>query len=159
MQQVVTFVVALGCGTSLAAVSQAGSGAPKAGLPAVRACQVLTRDLVAPLTANKTVLDLLPPEESAVGTSGTACQYGAVRLQLFPGRGGKRTPSVKDLQPISGAGQGGYFHNNRDRYAELTVWTDKHSLDLQVSVPSGRTAEAIKPDVIALANAIIAKLP
>ena len=26
------------------------------------------------------------------------------------------------------------------------------------SVPSGRTAEAIKPDVVALANAIIAKL-
>ena len=37
------------------------------------------------------------------------------------------------------------------------VWTGKHSLDLQVSVPSGRTAEAIKPDVVALANAIIAK--
>lgn len=39
------------------------------------------------------------------------------------------------------------------------VWTGKHSLDLQVSVPAGRTAEAIKPDVVALANAIIAKLP
>jgi hypothetical protein len=28
-----------------------------------------------------------------------------------------------------------------------------------VSVPSGRTAEAIKPDVLAFANTIIAKLP
>jgi hypothetical protein len=35
----------------------------------------------------------------------------------------------------------------------------RHSLDLQVSVPSGRTAEAIKADVVALANAILAKLP
>ena len=49
--------------------------------------------------------------------------------------------------------------NNRGRYAELMVWTGKHSLDLQVSGPSGRTAEAIKPDVVALANATIAKLP
>lgn len=159
MRQVVAFVVAIGCATSPAAVVPAGAGALEVGQPAVRACQLLTRDLVAPFTDNKKVLDLLPPEEEALGTSGTACEYSAVRLQLFPGRGGKRTPSVKDLQPISGAGQGGYFHNNRDRYAELTVWTDKHSLDLQVSVPSGRTAEAIKPDVIALANAIIAKLP
>ena len=39
------------------------------------------------------------------------------------------------------------------------VWTSKHSLDLQVSVPSGSTAEAIKADVIALANAILKKLP
>jgi hypothetical protein len=120
---------------------------------------VLTKDLVAPFTENKKVLDLIPPQEEALGPSGTACHYGAVRLQLFPGRGGKRTVSAKDLQPISGAGEGGYFRSNRDRYAELMVWTSKHSLDLQVSVPSGRTAEAIKADVVALANAIIAKLP
>jgi hypothetical protein len=67
--------------------------------------------------------------------------------------------SAKDFQPISGAGEGGYFRNNRNEYAELMVWTGKHSFDLQVSVPSGRTADAIKPDVVALANAIIKKLP
>jgi hypothetical protein len=39
------------------------------------------------------------------------------------------------------------------------AWTSKHRVDLQVNVPTGRTAEAIKPDVVALANAIIAKLP
>jgi hypothetical protein len=39
------------------------------------------------------------------------------------------------------------------------VWTSKHSLDLQVSVPSGKTAEAMKPDIVALANTILAKLP
>jgi hypothetical protein len=30
---------------------------------------------------------------------------------------------------------------------------------VQVSVSSGRTAEAIKADVVAVANAVIAKLP
>jgi uncharacterized protein involved in propanediol utilization len=39
------------------------------------------------------------------------------------------------------------------------IWTAKHSLDLQVSVPSGRTAESIKADVVKLANAVLAKLP
>ena len=158
MRHVVTLFVAIGCITSHAAASQA-SGGPAAGQPALRACAVLTRDLVAPLTENKKILDLIPPQEEALGTSGTACEYGAVRLQLFPGRGGKRTVSAKDLQPISGAGEGGYFRNNRDRYAELMVWTAKHSFTLQVSVPTGGTAEAIKPAVVALANTIIAKLP
>ena len=157
MRCVVALLVAISCITSETTASQTGSGGPAAGQP--RACAVLTRDLVAPLTENKKILDLIPPQEEVLGTSGTACQYGSVRLQLFPGRGGKRTVSAKDLQPISGAGEGGYFRSNRDRYAELMVWTGKHSLDLQVSVPSGKTAEAIKPNVVALANAIIAKLP
>jgi hypothetical protein len=151
--------VAISCLAPHATASQASQGGPAAGQPAVRACTLLTKDLVAPFTENKKVLDLIPPQEEALGTSGTACEYGAVRLQLFPGRGGKRTMSAKDLQPISGAGEGGCFRSNGDRYAELMVWTARHSLDLQVSVPTGRSAEAIKPDLIALANAIIAKLP
>ena len=157
MRHVVTLFVAGSCITSLAAASH--SSAPVGAQAAVTACGVLTRDLVAPFTENKKILDLIPPEEESLGTSGTACEYGAVRLQLFPGRGGKRTVSAKGIEPIAGAGEGGYFRNNGNQYAELMVWTGKHSLDLQVSVPSGRTAEAIKPDVVALANAIIAKLP
>ena len=158
MRYVVTFFLATSFVTTHAATTQdkpIAAGGPSA----IRACALLTRDLVAPFTENKKVLDLLPPQEEELGTSGTACEYGAVRLQLFPGRGGKRTASAKGLRSISGAGEGGYFRSNRDRYAELMVWTSKHSLDLQVSVPTGRTAEAIKADVVTLANAILAKLP
>lgn len=155
MRHAVSLIVIIGWITAQALALQTTSGATSQ----PRACAVLTKDLVAPLTQNKTILDQLPPEEETLGTSGTACQYGSVRLQLFPGRGGKRTASAKDLQPVSGAGDGGYFRSNRNRYAELMVWTSKHSLDLQVSVPSGSTAEAIKADVIALANAILKKLP
>ena len=156
------YIATLFCAVTIAsapAVSQTRPGDRASVQPPIRACGVLTRDLVAPFTENKKVLDLVPPEEEALGTSGTACEYGAVRLQLFPGRGGKRTVSGKDFQPVSGVGEGGYFRNNRDRYAELIVWTGKHALDLQVTVPAGRTAEALKADVIALANAIIARLP
>lgn len=159
MHHVVARFVAIGCITTLAAAAQERPADQAKNRPIVRACAVLTRDLVAPFTENKKMLDLIPPQEEALGTSGTACDYGAVRLQLFPGRGGKRTISAPGIQPVSGAGDGGYFRNNGDRYAELMVWTSKHSLDLQVSVPAGRTAEAIKAEVIALANAILAKLP
>jgi hypothetical protein len=159
MRHAATLFVVVGCLASHAAASQTRAGGAAAGQPPVRACAVLTRDLVAPFTANKTVLDLIPPQEETLGTSGTACEHGAVRLQLFPGRGGRRTVSASGVQPISGAGDGGYFRNNGNNYAELMIWTAKHSLDLQVSVPSGRTAEALKPEVIALANAFLAKLP
>jgi hypothetical protein len=159
MRQVITLFVTINGITSQAAPFATLSGGAAGGQPAIRACAVLTRDLVVKFTENPKMLDLIQPQEEALGTSGTSCDYGGVRLQLFPGRGGKRTASAKDLQPISGAGEGGYFRSNRNRYAELMVWTSKHALDLQVSVPSGRTAEAIKPDVVALANAIIAKLP
>lgn len=156
MRHAVVLVVAFACIPSQGAAFQARSGG--AAGPSVRACAVLTRDLVAPFTENKSILDLIPPEEEVL-TAGTACEHGSVRLQLFPGRGGRRTVSGAEFQPVTGAGDGGLFRSNRNRYAELTVWTAKHSLDLQVSVPSGRTAEAIKPDVIKLANAILAKLP
>jgi hypothetical protein len=158
MRQFVSLLAAIGCITSHAA-AQGRVGAPAAGQSPVRACLVLTRDLVAPFNENKQMLDLIPPNEETLGPSGTACTYGGVRLQLFPGRGGRRTVSAPGLQPVSGAGDGGFFRNNRDRYAELMVWTSKHSLDLQIPVPSGRTAEAIKPEVIALANTILKKLP
>ena len=159
MGHVISLLGVITCTTYLALVPQSAPGGSAAGQPAVRACAVLTRDLVTPFTENKKILDLLPPSEEALGTAGTACTYGAVRMQLFPGRGGKPTVSAKGLQPVSGAGDGGLFRSNRDRYAELMVWTSKYRVDLQVDVPSGRTAEAIKPDVVALANAILKKLP
>ena len=118
---------------------------------------MLTRDLVAPFTENKKILDLIPPQEDYRDV-GHCMPYGSVRLQLFPGRGGKRTVSARTSSRFPELVRAD-LRSNRDRYAELMIWTSKHSLDLQVSVPSGRTAEAIKPDVVALANAIIAKLP
>lgn len=159
MRHVVVLFVAIGCIASHVDAFQARAGTPASGQSTVRACAVLTRDLVAPFTENARVLDLVPAQEEALGTAGTSCDYGSVRLQLFPGRGGARTASAQGLQPVTGAGDGGYFRSNRDRYAELMVWTSKHSLDLQVTVPSGRTAESIKANVITLANAILAKLP
>ena len=67
-------------------------------------------------------------------------------------------PGAKDLQPVSEAGESAYFRSNRNLYAELAVWTATHYFTLQVSMPTGSTAEVIKPNTIALANTIIAKL-
>jgi hypothetical protein len=159
MRHLLTLLV-IGCIAAPVVASQTRTGGAAAGATAVRACQILTRELVAPLTPNKKVLDLFPPSEESLGASGAACEWGVVRLQLYPVPRSqqKRTPSVKDLQPVSGAGEAAFFRSNRDRYAELIVYTATHYFTLQVSVPDGSTAEAIKPDTIKLANAVIAKL-
>jgi hypothetical protein len=159
MRHVITSVLMVGCMSSQVLASQA-RGAGAAGKPTVGACSILTRDLVAPFAENKKLLDLIPPEEEAMASSASACEYGIVRLQLYPIDRAlqKRTAPGKDFQPVSGAGEAAYFRNNRNTYAELVVWTATHRFTLQVSVPTGRTAEAIKPDTIALANKIIARL-
>jgi hypothetical protein len=159
MRHVVALFVAIACVTSQAAVFPGRTGGAASGAPAMRACSILTKDLAAPFAENKKVLDLIPPTEEALGSSGAACQYGAVRLQLYPiARSQQKRTPPKDMQPIAGAGEAAYFRNNRDRYAELMVWTATHYFTLQVNVPTGKTAETIRPDTIALANAVIAKL-
>lgn len=159
MRHVVTALIVFGCMAPAVAASQARTGGAAAGASGVRACAVLTKDLVAPFTENKKVLDLIPASEEPMG-KGTACDWGGVRLQLFaiPRSEQKRTPPVKDMQPLPGAGEAGFFRSNRDRYAELAVYSATHYVMLQVSVPTGKTAEAIKPETVKLANAIIAKL-
>ena len=159
MRHVVTLLVAVICITSRSAASQSPASGAATGKP-VGACSILTKDLVAPFAQNKKVLDIIPPEEESMPGSASACEYGVVRLQLYPtarARQNRAAPG-KDYQPLSGAGDAAYFHNNRNNYAELMVWTATHYFTLQVSVPTGSTAEAIKPNTVALANAIIAKL-
>ena len=158
MRLVVTLLAAVVlCIAPLAAAGQARGSGTAPGKPVVRACSILTKDLVAPFAENKKILDLIPPEEEPMA-NGAACEWGIVRLQLYPGARTNRTPPAKDLQPLPGVGETAYFRSNRDQYAELAVWTATHYFTLQVSVPTGKTAEAIKPNTVALANAIIAKL-
>lgn len=134
---------------------QAGGGA--AAGPGIKACSILTRDLVEPFAQDKRTFGLIPPEEETTG-SGSACEWGIVRLQLYAARPGASHTAPKDYLPLTGVGDNAFFHNNRDRYAELMVWSGAHHFTLQVSVPPGSTADAIKPKTVDLANAIINKL-
>jgi hypothetical protein len=142
--------------TSPAFAFQARSSA--AGGPAVKACSILTKDLVLPFAENPKLLDLIPPEEEAMANGGAACEYGIVRLQLYAPRSGAVRTAPKDYQPLPGVGELAYFRNNRNQYAELMVWQGDRYFTLQVSVPSGSTADAIKPKTVTLANAIITRI-
>ena len=141
------------------APAQSGKAAP--GKSAIRACEVLTRDVVAKFdTGNPKMRDLIPREEEAIGSHGSSCNDGSIFVQIDPflNSDSYRKSPAKDWQAVSGVGDTAYFHNNRDRYAELMVWSGRHHFTIQLSVPDGRTAEAVKPNTIGIATALIAKL-
>jgi hypothetical protein len=157
MRQFVASVLIIGTITSALAAQ-----APAAGKPRIGACSLLTRDVIMKFgTENgKRFVDLLKPNESPMGTSGSSCGYGGIQFQLdpFPRSEQLRKSPQKDWQAVSGVGETAYFHNNANRWAELMVWSGAHHFTIQQDVPMGSTAEAMKPNTIALANYIITKL-
>jgi hypothetical protein len=161
MRQVVVLLMVMGCVAPHATALQAGRSA--AGAPAVRACALLTREVLTAVTAmEKQSLALsmqVPPTEDALGATGSACSYGDVVLQIDP-----FTPArleqlrTKEWVPLQGVGDTAYFRDNRGRFAELYAQSGRHVITIQMSVPTGRTAASIQPNVIRLANAILPKL-
>ena len=156
MSRLIAALLTIGIGATPLLATQARGGGTPAGA-GIKACSILTRDLVEPFAENKRTLDLIPPEEETM-SSGSACEWGIVRLQLYAARPGASHTAPKDFVPLPGVGDAAFFHNNRDRYAELMVWSGAHHFTLQVSVPTGSTADAIRPRTVDLATAIIKKL-
>jgi hypothetical protein len=126
----------------------------------IAACSLLPKAEVKKHLPWNDIVDSMEPEEEAVGDYGTACEYPSVRIQILPpARNKNQPPAAEGLAPIGGVGAPAFFRNNRDRYAELWVNADKATVTLQASVPTGGTVESVKPNVVNLAKALIAKLP
>ena len=139
----------------------AQSGKPTSGGSAIRACEVLTRDMVTKYdTQSPKIRALIPRQEEAIGSHGSSCDDGGIFVQIdpFPGSDSYRKSPPKDWQAVSGVGDTAYFHNNKNRWAELMVWTGTHHFTIQLSVPDGGTAESVKPNTVGLATALIARL-
>ena len=143
-----------------AAIQSPGSTA--AGKPGIRACTLLTRDLATKYTTleNKRTIDLIPPAEEPIGAHGSMCEFAGIGFQINPFARAelmRKTPG-KDWQPLAGLGDAAFFRNNANRWAEVIVWTGVHHFTIQMSVPTGATAESVKPSATGLATELIAKL-
>lgn len=145
---------------TIAAV-EAQTGAAGAKRP--NACSFLPRPLmekVTPGPVNKFVFEM-KPEEGPVGPAGSSCDYATTGLQINPFARPdemRRNSPGKDWQRLGGVGDAAYFRDNGGRWAELIVWTGAHHFTIQMGVPNGSTAEAIKPNVVTLAHAIVNQL-
>ena len=124
----------------------------------IRACSLLPKEEVKKHVPWLPVLDQMPIEEEPVGVSGSSCNYPSVFIQVLPFS--QRTIDMArqqgGLEPLTGIGDEAYFHNNKNLYAEVFVKVGNQLLTLQANL-QGEMA-AVKPGVLNLAKALVAKL-
>lgn len=159
MRNLVVSLLAIGLLSSTGRADQTGGGA--AGRPAIKACSLLTKELVMKFSgaANKAVFNL-PPDEEPVGKSGSACEYADIRLQIDPFAWSVLEASAKKDKtwvPVPEVGDDAYFQAGRN-FAGLMALSGGHTFTIQMGVPFQSTAEKMKSNVIALAQAIVPKL-
>ena len=129
-----------------------------------RACSLLTKEVlqkVTPEERERFEFGLtIPAAEEPVGVSGSMCEYGGVLLQIdpFASTAGIEEMLAAKWTPISDVGDVAYFRDNIGEWGELYVRDGSRVITIQMDIPTGRTAESIKPNIIALAQAILPKL-
>jgi hypothetical protein len=158
------FVAAAVVGVGLVACSYpqsllAQQGGTQPSAAKVAACSLLPKAEVKKHLPWNDIVDSMEPEEEAIGNYGSSCNYPSVFIQILPAaRNKSQPPQAEGLAPIGGVGEAAWFRNNRDRYAELWVHAANHTVTLQANVGTGETIESVKPKVVNLAKALIAKL-
>lgn len=148
------WILAVGVGWSPPVWAQARQGA----LPVLRACSLVTKEEVKRHLPWAAMLDQFDPEEDAMGTYGTGCEYPSVRVQVMTfSQGTLDAVKKKDgLETISDVGDEAYLHHNPNGYAELYVKVGARTLTLQASIRT--TFDEVKPGVVSLAKALVPKL-
>src|SRR5687768_705818 len=128
----ITAGVVFAASSPLAAQSKP-PGPASAGVQRIAVCKLLTAAEVKKHLPWRPLLDQFPPEEEAIGTSGSSCNYPSVMIQVLPFSQGMIDAAKKKggLETVSGIGEEAYFHNNLNRYAELYVKSGKYLLTLQ----------------------------
>jgi hypothetical protein len=103
---------------------------------------------------------MFPPEEEALGTYGSSCNYAGVMVQVLPFSQSTIDAARKRgrLEPVSGVGDEAYLFDNRGEYAELYVRVGRRLLTLQRDVDAGKTVADVRAGTVALAQALVAKL-
>ena len=155
-------LIAVGVVAASSAPLQAQSATSRkpsaAGSPTIGACSLVSKEEVKRHLPWIPALDGMAIEEEPVGTSGSSCNYPSVFIQVLPfsQRMIDLAREHGGLETIDGVGDEAYFHNNANRYAELYVKAGTHLLTLQANVDG--TIESVKPGVLNLAKALVAKL-
>lgn len=122
------------------------------------ACSILPAAEVKKHLPWNAIFDKNAAEETAIGTTGSSCEYPSVGIQLLPlsSRLLEIAREKGGLETVSGIGSEAYFHTNPNGYAELYVKTSRHILTIQASADDG--IAKVKPGVLSLAKALVAKL-
>ena len=143
----------------LLAVSQPlAAQARGATAPRVEVCKLVPVSEVKKHLPWQDFLDRMPPEEEAIGTSGSSCNYATVHVQVLPYTASFVETARKSgpIEAISGLGDEAYFRNNKNRFAEVIVKVGSRLVTLQADADDN--IDTVKPKVIALAKVYVEKL-
>lgn len=161
MRQILTLLLMSGFAMQATA---AQSTDPATGKQTVGACALLTKELLektTPEDRERFEFGLtIPAAEESVGVSGSMCEYGGVLLQIDPFASPARVEESLAVKwtRIPGLGDIAYFRDNAGEWGELYVRAGERVITIQMGVRREHPAESIKPNLIALAEAILPKL-
>lgn len=150
--------MASGWSSSLLAQSRPAERPSALNPPIVRACSLMTKEEVKRHLPWAAMLDQFEAEEDALGNYGSGCEYPSVRVQVMTFSQGTIDAAKKKsgIETVSGVGDEAYLYNNANSYAELYVKVGGRLLTLQASFNG--SIDAVKPGVLSLARALVAKL-
>jgi hypothetical protein len=132
--------------------------------PTKHACSVLTRAEVRKLVPWSDQMEsIFAQEEEDQFANGSGCEYPSVRVQIMsttPDQWKRWVDTAKNptVERIAGVGQEAYIRDNKGMFAELYAKSGSYLVSLQKSLKTGETTQASKPQLIALAKAIVTKL-
>jgi len=132
--------------------------------PTAHACSVLTRAEVRQLVPWSDQMEkIFPQEEEDQFANGSGCEYPSIRVQVMstsPEQWKRWIESSKNptVERVAGVGDEAYIRDNKGLFAELYAKSGSYLISLQKSLKTGETTGASKPQLVALAQAIVAKL-
>lgn len=167
MQLLVSSLVVVSWVSALSPSTLQVRGATSTTKPAVRACSLLTKELVNKVTPfdAKTLqvyfFGNAAPEEDSLGAGGSDCSYGGIAIQIDPRfsyDAFKKQKGWENAESVGGLGDEALFHDNIGEWAEMIVRSGPHLLTIRMDIPRGHSGASIKPNVIALAKELLPKI-
>ena len=134
---------------------------PQGGQPArVAACKLLSKEEVKKILPWQAMFDQMPIEEDPIGATGSSCNYPSATIQVlaYTPLFFEQARKLGKLEPVAGVGDEAYFFADPRGYADLYVKAGNRIVTVQANPGPKEKVEALKPGVITLAKALVAKL-
>ena len=138
---------------------------PDAKAQRIDACALLTTAQIKEHVPWERMLDQLPAERDDIGTTGSACHYPTVTIQVLAYsptflEAARKQAAQRESgpEPVSGVGEDAFVYQSSAGYVEVIARVGARLLTLQVSIGPKDTFESVKPGAIALAKALVPKV-
>ena len=166
MRRLIAILLLVSTGPAVAAASPAGASSAQspgqaagARPAAIRACSLLTKAEVKKFVgAHNPLFDRFEPDEDAIGSQGSGCNYAGVYIQVNPFTGARlgelRKTTGKGWSAVPDVGDAAYFRTGRSGMPSSTPGAARTSSRCRWTSPRGSRWSRS-----ALARALVAKLP